>query len=66
MSSQSIANIVKQLRQESASLLVRETVSYSWTDDIHKAGVDIFRQKKSKCRHLVTVALCVWGSWMPK
>lgn len=38
MATQSIANIVKQLRQESTSLLVRETVSYSWTDDIHKAG----------------------------
>lgn len=38
MSSQSIANIVKQLRQESVSLLVREAVSYSWADDINKAG----------------------------
>lgn len=54
MSSQSIVNIVKQLRQESASLLVRETVSYSWADDINKAGElleSIFKAVDSTVEH---------------
>lgn len=38
MPTHNIANIVKQLRQESASLLFRETASYSWADNIGKAG----------------------------
>ncbi len=38
MGTQSIANLIKELRKDSSTVLVRESTPFSWTNDIGQAG----------------------------
>ena len=38
MGTQSIANLIKELRKDSSTVLVRESIPFSWATDIGQAG----------------------------